>query len=79
MNGNSESEVKKKRCPFLNEYCIGDKCAIYTQLLQNVGGTQRTVGLCPISAFVLLISEINQKTQPPQQKIELPNLFRGKG
>lgn len=77
-NGGKE-EVRKKKCPFLNDWCIGEACALHSELTKNVGGgIQRKIGLCAFNAMVIMLSEINQKTQPPQQKIQLSGLIKGR-
>ena len=73
-NGNGHNEENKvKHCPFLNEWCIKERCALYNELVRQVGGLQQRFGVCGFSAVVLILSEINQKTQvAPPQKIQLP-------
>ncbi len=75
-NGNGHDDVnltKVKRCPFLNKECIGDKCALFTELKQTAGVTQQKFGTCGFSAVVLILSEINQKTPLSQaQGLQLP-------
>ena len=77
---NGHNEVKEdKHCPFLNNWCIKERCALFIELRQNTGGLQQKYGACSFSAAVLILSEINQKTQaPPPQMMRLPGgLFRG--
>lgn len=77
-NGGPKTEKRKKKCPFLNGWCIGNECEMMSQLSKNEGGLLKTFSLCSVKALVVMISELNAKTQPPQQKIQLPpNLFRG--
>ena len=79
-NGNGKGdkeELRKKKCPFLKEWCIKDACGLWAEMFQNRGGVQMKVGMCSYPASILLLSEINQKTQPPQQqqrRIEIPGL-----
>lgn len=76
-NTGRKEEERLKKCPFLNGWCTKDACPIYVELLQNRGGLQQKIGMCSLPAIVLLLAEINQKTQPPQQKMNIPNLYRG--
>ncbi len=74
-NGNNKAtEIVTKQCPFLNAPCIKEKCAIYSELVQNRGGMAQKLGTCGVNAVVLILSEINQKTLIPQQKFQLPAL-----
>lgn len=76
-----EGEQRKKRCPFLDQWCLGDACAIYTEGMRQVGGITQKTGVCGFNALGMILSEINAKTMPPQpQKITIPsglNQFRG--
>jgi len=72
-NGNHEPEHKKK-CPLLNDWCIGEACAWDTPVFRNMGGMRQMTNMCAIHAMLTIFSEINAKTQPPQPKIELPHL-----
>ena len=72
-----EIKVRTKRCPFLGEWCIEEACALSCQLFTNVGGVRRAVSACAFNALVAMISELNAKTQAPQQKIQLPHILRG--
>jgi len=75
--GNNGDE-RKKKCPFLNDWCIGEACAISTEMAQNTGGVLQKFTMCSFSALVMMISEINAKTPPPlPQKIQIPKLFIG--
>lgn len=80
-NGHKDEEVKTKWCPFLNEYCIKDRCALHTELQKQMGGMMQKMGLCGLNALGMILSEINAKTMPPQPpKITLPSglkQFRG--
>ena len=64
-------------CPFMNEQCIGDTCALNIKLARSAGGILQKYSSCAFPALVQMIGEINAKTQPPQQKIQLPNILRG--
>ncbi len=77
-NGNKEEE-KVKTCPFLNKYCITDRCTLYTEMMRNTGGSQEKFGMCSFNATLMILSEINMKTQPPHHQIQVPDpgLFRG--
>ena len=71
-----DKENLQKCCPFLNEECIGEKCALHSELRSAGGGLQRTFGTCSFTAVVLILSEINQKTMMGQQRqIQLPQGF----
>ncbi len=76
-NGNGHKEEKQpepKHCPLLNESCIGQKCALYSELIQNVGGVNKRIGTCAFVSMVVMLSEINQKAAiSQQQKIQLPH------
>ena len=77
-DGNGHDEDKKvKDCPLLDKECIGDKCVLYSELAR--AGISQKFGMCAFNAVVLILSEINQKTQvTQQQKIQLPSrLLRG--
>ena len=78
-DGNGHTVKKDKHCPFLNKLCIEEKCALYSELRRNAEGLQQKFGACAFNAVVLILSEINLKTQSPQpQKVQLPQgLFRG--
>jgi len=76
-NGDKAEGQRKKKCPFLNEYCIEGRCGLWTEMARVQGGLQQKFGMCSYPAIVMLLSEINTKTQPPQQKINIPNLIRG--
>lgn len=76
-NGQNEEKPRVKKCPFFKEYCIKERCAIYAEMKRNVGGLQEKFGMCPFTAIVVILSEMNIKMQPPQQMIKLPdNLLR---
>ena len=67
-----------KRCPFLNEECMGGECALYRGMTRTVGGLQQQFGECSFNAIVILLSEINKKTEAKQgPTILLPGDIRG--
>jgi len=70
MDDNGHQEEKK--CPWGLE-C--DKCRVSIEM--GTIGTQRKFVMCSLPAMVTVLSEINIKTLPPQQKIQLPNILRG--
>ena len=76
-----EGELKQ-RCPFNNEWC-GDWCPRFVLVYRMNMGQRQTAGMCVDVASNLMLSEINQKTIPPQvnqPKIQLPgNLSFGRG
>ena len=76
-NGEKPKEQRKKKCPFLNEWCIQDACTLWVQLTQVVGGMQKQMGMCALTAFIVVLSEISNKTQPPVQQMKIPRLFKG--
>jgi len=79
MNGNN-TEVKKK-CPILKEWCtseIKEACAFSCEIFINRGGLNQKAVVCFKDAIVIMLSEINIKTQTPEVRgIQLPNSFRG--
>ena len=77
IENNGHKEVETKLCPFLNKECIGEKCNLYSELIQNMAGFQKKFGLCAFNSVVLILSEMNQKaTVNQQQKIQIPNIFK---
>jgi|GEM_PF-6357307 len=73
-NGHKE-EVRVKMCPFLNQYCIEGRCALYSEVRKTVNGRVLKMDTCAFNTMMMMLSEINQKTegkQPP--KIHLPGL-----
>lgn len=76
-NEHKDTEERLKKCPLLNEYCIKERCALWADMTRQAGGLQQKFGMCSFNAVVMILSEINAKTQPPQQKINIPNLVRG--
>lgn len=75
--GNGHEEVKTLWCPFLNAWCIKERCAVHTEVTKSVGGMMQKGGICGFNALGMILSEINAKTFPPQpQKIELPGGLR---
>ena len=77
MDGNGSKEEIVKHCPFLNDWCIKEKCALNAEMVKNMGGLQQKFGMCVFSAMLMLLSEINSKTPVSQQRIEIPKLFKG--
>ena len=72
-NKKEEGELKK-RCPFNNEWC-GDWCPRFVTIFRIHMGQRQSTGMCVDVASNIMLSEINQKTMPPQQpvqKIQLP-------
>jgi len=77
MSDNGSKEEVRKRCPFLNAWCIGDACALSTQMNQRVGGQSRQFASCAFTSLVLIMSELNTKAPMPKpQRIELPGHLR---
>ena len=72
VEGNGQKDSKVKWCPFLNEYCIAERCGLWTELVQNAGGLQRKVGMCILHALGAILSDIDVKTQKG-----IPRVFRG--
>ena len=67
MSGNGEQNegvggTKQKWCPYLDAYCKGEQCALYSYLMRVQDGIPQRVGLCAFNAQVMMLSEINQKT-----------------
>lgn len=72
-----EEKEKKRTCPFLNEYCIKERCEVYAEVTRNMGGLLMKSGMCPVTAILMMLSELNQKAQGQKlQKIQLPDLRR---
>jgi len=76
-NGQKEDEEKRKYCPLIKEFCIVERCAFYSEFIRDTGGLKQKFSMCSIMAIVMILSELNTKTQPPLQKIQLPNLVKG--
>jgi len=66
-----------KLCPFLNENCIQDRCALCTEIaMMQPGMTMpKKQGICAFIALCMISS--TPKTQP--QAIRLPPGFLGRG
>lgn len=79
-NSNKPEGRQVKKCPFINDWCIGDECAIHSYIaLSTPTGMQRKL-VCSIEAILIIISEMNRKT--PQQHLEQPQIilpFMGRG
>ena len=77
-NGGKEEQEKVRHCPFMDKYCIGKRCALYVEMRKMTGGLLQAFGMCSFNALVQMTSEMNSKTQPPQQqKVQIPRLLRG--
>ena len=77
--GKEEGQLRKK-CPLLNDWCIGNACALSVALHRNINGVNQTTPACVFHGIITMLSEINQKTQPTPQKmqpIQLPHLRGG--
>ena len=71
-NGQNEGvDVKQRWCPFLNEYCLGERCALHSELTRVSGGIPQKIGLCAFNAAVMMLSELNHKTPGPQKAHKL--------
>jgi len=55
-------ENKPRKCPFLDEPCIGEKCAIYLKIQQQ-HSLGKTIGLCSLPGIALMLS--NKPQFPP--------------
>ncbi|KKL19781.1 hypothetical protein LCGC14_2462040 [marine sediment metagenome] len=77
MNDKGNEGEKVKHCPMINEYCIMDRCALYTEMMRQTGGLQQKFGMCSFSAVVMILSEMNMKAQTQQEQVSIPNLYRG--
>ena len=74
-----EQKEVKKRCPFNNEWC-GDWCPRMVTIQRIFMGQRQKSSMCVDVANNIILSEINQKTIPPQQprqQIQIPNPLRG--
>ena len=67
-----DGHKEEKKCPWGLE-C--DKCRLSIEMMNHA--TQQKFNMCSLVATVTMLSEINIKTQPSQQKINIPDLFRG--
>lgn len=70
--------LKVKTCPFLAKGCIKQDCSLFVLMnIKSLVGKAES-GMCSLPALVLMISDINRKTQLPQQNsaLRLP-LIRG--
>ena len=80
-NGKDKEGQVKKRCPFMGEWCVGEACAIHSYLMRNTPGGVQKIPVCGFEAMVIMLSEINQKTerssQPDKPHIVLPFMGRG--
>jgi hypothetical protein len=70
-----KTQIEAPICPFLKTECIKEKCLFTAKLKQvSTAGTLQQLEICSVNALVLILSEINQKTQVPQQAFRIPNL-----
>ena len=83
MNDNHEEKGElRKECPFNGKWC-GDWCPLLIKIFRVENGVRSTSSVCVFVGTNLMISEMNMKTPPPQQrmpKLQLPggmNLGRG--
>lgn len=67
------TEEKKKWCPFLDKYCIGEKCALRIPIQQERMGVRTQANICVFQALVMIMSS-RPPQQPPMQKLNLPDL-----
>ena len=65
---NGDKKEKFTHCPFLDQECIKEKCAIFAELLRDVGGVQTKTGSCSLRATVMMLSELNIKAQLQLQR-----------
>ena len=75
MGDNHKGELKKK-CPFLNEWCIGDACSLFIQVAQtsvNQLGISQLVqqGMCSLPALCMIMSSPPQKQEKQIMKLPL--------
>ena len=74
-------EEKRKKCAFLNDWCMGDQCAQYVTLQKrNASGVVEAISLCAINALGMLMGEVDSKLaallqaqQGQGQKLVLPH------
>ena len=71
-----DTDAGMKWCPFLNKECIGDKCNIYMTIQQQALGVKKQVGVCSLTALVMIMAAKKPPTPPPVQRLDLPNLRR---
>ena len=73
---NKETKTKARHCPFLNKCCIKERCTLWAEMQRNMGDLQQKFGMCSLAGLIIILAEINTKTQSFQQKIQVPNLIR---
>jgi len=74
------AEEKRKKCPFLNEWCIGAQCAQYVtvQRVNGATGIRQKTSLCSVNALGMMLGEIDNKLgallnrQSPDKKLYIP-------
>ena len=72
---NGSEEERTKKCPLDKECAM---CMWNIEMANKVlNELSQKFGMCALVAAVTMLSEINMKTQMPQQKIKLPNQLRG--
>ena len=71
-----EEDNQPKLCPFLNQPCIGELCALSMGINQVVLGVRRTMTTCALPALALIMSGISQQQAQQGQRIQLPNVRR---
>ena len=74
VSDNHNGHKVEKKCPWGLE-C--DKCRLSIEMMRVESGLQQKFNQCAFVAMTNMLSEINLKTQAPQQKINFSNLFRG--
>jgi len=71
------AEEKRKKCPFLNEWCIGAQCALYVTIQKMSQGMKQNISLCAVNALGMLLTSLDAKAGSPKQepsaKLHLPN------
>jgi len=72
-----EEKEKVKTCPFLNDYCKKERCALYSEMKRSVNSLPQKFGMCSFNAMVVMLSELNSKAKPHDPQIQIPTLYRG--
>uniref|UniRef100_A0A6M3IRD7 Uncharacterized protein n=1 Tax=viral metagenome TaxID=1070528 RepID=A0A6M3IRD7_9ZZZZ len=76
MANDNGDKKEPKYCPYLDRACIEGECALYSEMMRSTSGLIEKFGMCAISSMVLILSELNAKTQSPKPMIEFSKGFR---
>lgn len=73
---NGHKEEKLKWCPLIKEWCdkeVLDRCAFASDITLGY----KRYKVCGLTAMVLMLSELNTKTNISQKAVKIPQLYRG--